>query len=764
MKHNVKFLIVGLLCLTVLVLMFSLCLNQPYLFTGFRITSSDFTVTELFDGGAASWAGLKVGDVITKINNIDTQEFASMYYGDKSSDWYSRYSDLFSRGELYRCELEDGSIHIMRVPGRLSFMEKLRFLSIDDKVCYGSGLLFILLGLLLSFISSESDGISSFIGFVYATGICITNAYSDSRNTLFYSVCNLTLFQLSTACLAGYILHIVGFFYRLSGREKAYPRFLIISHVPYFLSILRFVIVAVRPLSFFDSVLFYLPYLNIAVLGYAIIVLFILMHRIPPQSSLLLRFFLVGICFSLAPCMLMLFVRMISASLSIADSGESIVTVLPLLFLPVSIFCSFIQARHANFDTYASKIMVTGCAIISIVMFSLIPVQTPWFKVFLIVLSPFLCLLLERPVCEFLYPQIDFANGTFNDLEKLLFACDNEHDMYALVTDWLFSAMNPSFVVIYEMPDEEGMLKGKTLYEKCNDPAFAEDVIVSLIAERCSDQDKREEIVIHDNLGVSAPVFKAHHVFGYIFAGARSPYEMFSSSEIRLLQPTVRILMEALLVLDLKQQVEYINNMQNRIVYSFADMIESRDGTTGQHVKRTSLVVEMLTRYLKRTGIYSSVLKRTDYALISLAAPLHDIGKIKVPDRILSKPGKLTEEEFEIIKTHPVVGESIISKTMFKIEDERYLTIAREMALYHHEKWDGTGYPQGLKGKRIPISARIMAVADVFDALCSKRSYKEAYSIDKAFEIIDESSGTHFEPLLVQALHAMKDDLKRIYE
>ena len=146
-----------------------------------------------------------------------------------------------------------------------------------------------------------------------------------------------------------------------------------------------------------------------------------------------------------------------------------------------------------------------------------------------------------------------------------------------------------------------------------------------------------------------------------------------------------------------------------------------------------------------------------------MAAPLHDIGKMKVPDAILSKPGKLTPEEYEIIKTHSEEGAKIIDRTMSQIEDPVYINFAREMALSHHEKWNGEGYPQKLKGEEIPISARIMAVADVFDALCSARSYKKAFTMDEAYDILRENSGTHFEPVLVDVMLNIREELETIY-
>lgn len=217
------------------------------------------------------------------------------------------------------------------------------------------------------------------------------------------------------------------------------------------------------------------------------------------------------------------------------------------------------------------------------------------------------------------------------------------------------------------------------------------------------------------------------------------------------------------LFLNLQERTLQVASMQNQIVYSFADMIESRDGTTGQHVKRSSQTVGLIVNYLSEHNTYGKKISKDELLLVSMVAPLHDIGKIVVPDAILSKPGKLTESEFEIIKTHALEGEKLIERTMKKIEDANYVKTAKEMALYHHEKWDGSGYPYHLSHEDIPIAARIMAIADVFDALCSKRSYKEPYSLDQAFTILQESKGKHFEPCLVDVMFALRPSLEKIY-
>ena len=194
-----------------------------------------------------------------------------------------------------------------------------------------------------------------------------------------------------------------------------------------------------------------------------------------------------------------------------------------------------------------------------------------------------------------------------------------------------------------------------------------------------------------------------------------------------------------------------------------ADMVESRDQCTGDHVFKTAAYTEIILCQLLKEGVYSDQLTEEYITEVVNSAPLHDVGKITVSDVILNKPGKLTDEEFRIMQSHTVEGGKIIDKAMSIVdEDTGYLTEAKNLALYHHEKWNGKGYPAGLKGEEIPLSARVMAVADVFDALISRRSYKEPFSIEKALSIIREDAGSHFDPLVVQAFLDAEDEVRRI--
>ena len=207
-----------------------------------------------------------------------------------------------------------------------------------------------------------------------------------------------------------------------------------------------------------------------------------------------------------------------------------------------------------------------------------------------------------------------------------------------------------------------------------------------------------------------------------------------------------------------------ISSMQEHIISGLANLIENRDTETGGHIYRTSTYVKKLCECCIKENVYTDILTDHYIDLLQRLAPLHDIGKIVVSDKILKKPGKLTPEEYEQMKIHAKVGGDVVREILNGITDEEYLSFASDIATCHHEKWDGSGYPKGLKENDIPLSARIMAIADVFDALVSERCYKDPIPFGEAFDIIESESGTHFDPTLVTVFLKHREEFLDFYK
>ena len=215
---------------------------------------------------------------------------------------------------------------------------------------------------------------------------------------------------------------------------------------------------------------------------------------------------------------------------------------------------------------------------------------------------------------------------------------------------------------------------------------------------------------------------------------------------------------------DVRLKGSALAKMQNGLIIVMADLVESRDKNTGDHIKKTAAYVRLLLQKMKEAGVYEEYLTEEYMEDVTNSAPLHDVGKIEVSDVILNKPGKLTDEEFAIMKSHTTAGKKIIASAMELVSDSGYLAEAKNLAAYHHEKWDGSGYPEGLKGEEIPLSARIMAIADVFDALVSTRSYKKPFTFEQAMDIIREGAGKHFDPQLAEVFVNAEEDVRKITE
>lgn len=209
------------------------------------------------------------------------------------------------------------------------------------------------------------------------------------------------------------------------------------------------------------------------------------------------------------------------------------------------------------------------------------------------------------------------------------------------------------------------------------------------------------------------------------------------------------------------EKTEHISNIQSQILVGMANMVENRDGSTGGHIKRTSEVIRILVDVIRENGLLS-VDEQFGQDIVK-AAPMHDLGKIAIDDDILRKPGRLTEGEFEIMKTHAPKSADLVKSILERVEEERFVKVAVNVAKYHHEKWNGGGYPEGLSGELIPLEARIMAVADVYDALVSKRCYKEPMDFEQASKVMLESMGTHFDPNLQQVFLLARERLEEYY-
>lgn len=265
---------------------------------------------------------------------------------------------------------------------------------------------------------------------------------------------------------------------------------------------------------------------------------------------------------------------------------------------------------------------------------------------------------------------------------------------------------------------------------------------------------KQRELPTQKKMSLFATVFFIAVILGLQIA---FPQMLISSIAVVMIVLAIYLNME-------NPTIRGLEHYQNEMVMGFATMVENKDDSTGGHIRRSSAYVKLIAKNLKKNKKYRSILTHDYINHLEQSAPMHDIGKIGVPDAILQKPGGLTDEEFEIMKGHTVAGGNIIRETFGRLFDGDYETMAFQVARFHHEKWNGKGYPDGLKGTEIPLCARIMSVADVFDAISTNRCYRKAIPLKECYDVIRRGSGVDFDPDVVEAFLMDTNQVERIYE
>ena len=267
-----------------------------------------------------------------------------------------------------------------------------------------------------------------------------------------------------------------------------------------------------------------------------------------------------------------------------------------------------------------------------------------------------------------------------------------------------------------------------------------------------------------NELKLMTPMFTAMATIRYIRNGDRIVGYLVEIRDVTSHQKRLDNLEgnQHILELQVEEKTQKIVNIQNSIITGIASVVESRDNSTGDHIRRTSEGVRIFVDQIKKHKEYD-YLDDTFYLNVIKAAPMHDLGKIAVHDAVLQKPGRFIPEEYDEMKEHTTEGAKIVLGVLREVDDENLKRIAVNVAHYHHERWNGEGYPCGLKGEEIPIEARIMAFADVFDALVTRRCYKDAYDYDTAFEIMEKEFGSHFDPNLGKIFLECKTALGAMY-
>ena len=339
--------------------------------------------------------------------------------------------------------------------------------------------------------------------------------------------------------------------------------------------------------------------------------------------------------------------------------------------------------------------------------------------------------------------NLSLMSGLLKDQYRVKLANSGEKALKAVQGD------NPPDLILLDI-----MMPGMSGYEVCQvlkaDPATRHVPIIFLTA-MSSMEDEQKGLALGAADYITKPISPP-----IVMARVKTQLENKAMADFLRDQA-------AFLKAEVERQTQMVRAVQDATVLALASLAETRDADTGNHIRRTQFYVQALAERLKTHPRFAAELTPEMIELLFKTAPLHDIGKVGIPDRILLKPGRFTPEEFEIMKTHTTLGRDAIehAESALSVPVE-FLTVAKQIAYGHQEKWDGSGYPEGISGDDIPLSARLMAVADVYDALISRRVYKEGMPHEKAVGIIQEGTGSHFDPDIVEAFLAIQEEFREI--
>ena len=338
------------------------------------------------------------------------------------------------------------------------------------------------------------------------------------------------------------------------------------------------------------------------------------------------------------------------------------------------------------------------------------------FSILTIFISPILLYLINRMIIKFLSLDTSGNEAMLDNYRALIAPITDTYILHQITTEEINKLLDCSYAFYYKKSPEG---RWDNLYTW---GSISKESMVSKLNESCS----KKRVAFYKDGSFSIPILRENNPSGVIYIGPKKNGDHYLPGEHIVIEQMIRIFHSHYLMYtnnqlftELKEKNERLTKMQEGTILSMANLIESRDGGTGAHVKRTAEYSVLIYRRAIEKGLFKEELDEAYVDRIYKAAPMHDIGKISIPDNILQKPGKLTAEEYEIMKTHAALGAEIIKETFKHLEDSDGRKIAYNVARYHHERWDGKGYPDGIRGDDIPLVARIVCVADSFDAMNS---------------------------------------------
>lgn len=752
----------GLALLFTLFTDFFFSLNQPYQNLGFNFTFSDtsFNISRVAPNSQAEKAGISSSDKYIYVNDTSIIDIGHLRQNEGQEKFKQRMSRFFEFGQTVSLTNTNGK-KISFVLEKQPLLTQLTTIDFYLLIKYLIAALMIITGIFASISLITDTTVKPLIYSLYFLGITCANIFDLDLSSPVYSVVSAVLMDFGLA-------------FTLSSVFSYFSKIFTYTRYPNIFKYFRFLPASMFAFKYLCIVLFKWSINNntfnnintAIVIGCCLLFILVFIFVIiafPKSLTLTFKLFIFGLVFATAPILIEHFTFIMSNGIFMTQR-DKIYTTVPFIFLPVMLIIAMLYNRHIirsktvfwitsylAFGTFTVPIFITFMEYtFSMSLFD--------FALFYVLLSPFAFSAIRRVVIKFFSLDTDENRKILDKYRNLISPISDTTLLHVVTTQEIRKLINCSYAFYYKKEAD----KWVNLYTWGD----IDDVTKEI---KLHESYTKRHLEYYKDGSFSVPILRNNHTSGVVYIGPKENSEHYLPGECLLIEQIIGIFhshylmyTNNFLLSELKKKHKKLAEIQEGTILSMANLIESRDGGTGAHVKRTAEYSVLISKRAKEKGLFPDIINDTFIDLLYKAAPMHDIGKIVVSDSILKKPDKLTSEEFEQMKRHTTEGERIVKEVLSSSEEKDYITMTSQIAMFHHEKWNGQGYPSGLKEEAIPLCARILAIADVFDALVSPRCYKEPMPPQKAFEIIEKDAGTHFDPVLAKVFLELKDEALEI--
>lgn len=762
-KKNI--LTIGILLYILLFFQFFYSVNQPVSNLGISVDFSDsnFYVYKSIKGTPAWEAGIHENTHYYSLNGITVSDIVEAQEKLSQIEFINRFSNFLHFGQQLTFTNYFGEERSFTL-SKLSFHKRIKSTTFFIKFKFFVALFLILSGIFIVLFLPTEKNTTDLVYALYFIGVTTANLFdSELSSSSYLAICTILrdfgLF-LTFTCIFEYFSKI----FEYSHRKNFFK---VLKFIPATIFAIKYIHILIFKWNIYNNVYSIIESISVTIFCTLFISVFLyVVFKFPKNLTVTFKFFILGLALAVTP-LLIDHIFFIIAKRNFMSDTEKVYNVIPFLMLPLMLLLAILQSRNLIRSKYVISVTTfLVYAIFSLPIFLMLInylhlIDIRLFSVLTIFISPLLLYLIYKTIIKFFSLDTSGNEIILDSYRALIASITDTYLLHEVTTKEINKMLDCSYIFYYKK-SPEGRWDNLYTWGK-----ITEENMLAKLSESCT----KKRVAFYKDGSFSIPILRENKPSGVIYIGPKKNGDHYLPGEHIVIEQMIRIFHSHYLMYtnnqlftELKDKNERLTRMQEGTILSMANLIESRDGGTGAHVKRTAEYSVLICRRAIEKGLFKEELDEAYVDRIYKAAPMHDIGKIVVSDAVLKKPGKLTAEEFEQMKQHTTEGERIVKEVLVTSDDKEYIKMTSDIAMYHHEKWNGAGYPAGLKETEIPLCARILAIADVFDALVSPRCYKEPMPPEMAFSIIKEDAGKHFDPVLADIFLELKDEALEIME